>query len=241
MKKSLAVAAIGLTVGFGLVGSTQADERAWAWSPLGIGLAAPIQLPFMESDVYGIRIGGLTGINHDVYGLDCGVAEISTGNFAGVQAAAFTWTEGCAYGLQVGAFANVVREGEIGLQAGLVNAVWGDAVGLQLGAVNYDGSYVGLQVGGLLNWNNGLSWGCEIAPVNANQDEFVGGAIGALVNYSEKFRGCSIGLVNVAYEATGCQLGLVNACDDLHGVQVGLVNLICKSKLPIMVIANASF
>ena len=47
--------------------------------------------------------------------------------------------------------------------------------------------------------------------------------------------------VNVAYDVTGCQLGLVNACDHMHGVQFGLINMICGSKLPIMVIANAWF
>ena len=46
---------------------------------------------------------------------------------------------------------------------------------------------------------------------------------------------------NVSYEFTGYQLGLVNACDRMHGVQIGLINLICESKLPAMVIANASF
>ena len=61
------------------------------------------------------------------------------------------------------------------------------------------------------------------------------------MNYANKFRGFGLGLVNVAYEVNGCQLGLVNACDRMHGVQFGLINLICESKLPIMVLANASF
>ncbi|MBQ0031449.1 MAG: hypothetical protein KBT68_01465, partial [bacterium] len=68
MMKSTKAMAIALAVGLGFNGLTNAEDRAWAWSPLGIGIAAPIQLPFVESDVYGIRIGGLFGYNHDVYG-----------------------------------------------------------------------------------------------------------------------------------------------------------------------------
>lgn len=78
MKKLMVIAALTA----GLVVSAQAEERAWAWSPLGMGIAAPVQLPFIQSDVYGIRIGGLFGYNADVYGLDAGVAEICSGDFA---------------------------------------------------------------------------------------------------------------------------------------------------------------
>ena len=241
MKKSVAAMMIGLAVGLGLSNVSKADERAWRWSPLGIGLAAPIQLPFMSSDVYGLRIGGFLGYNHDVYGLDCGVCGICGGGFRGIQLDAFSWTEGDVYGVQVGAIANVVAGRQISLQVGAVNVVWGDAAGVQLGLVNYDADFAGVQFGGILNWNNATSYGFEVGLVNANQEEYFGCAIGALVNYSDSFKGFGCGLVNVAYDVTGCQLGLVNACDRMHGVQIGLVNMICESKLPIMTIMNASF
>ena len=84
MMKSTKAMAVALAIGFGFNGLANAEERAWAWSPLGIGIAAPVQLPFIDSDVYGIRIGGLFGYNRDVYGIDAGVAEICSGNFAGL-------------------------------------------------------------------------------------------------------------------------------------------------------------
>ena len=80
MKKSTVALVIGLAAGIGFNTAARADDRAWAWSPLGIGIAAPIQLPFMDSDIYGIRIGGLFGYNNDVYGIDAGVAEVCEGN-----------------------------------------------------------------------------------------------------------------------------------------------------------------
>ena len=240
MKKSLL--ALSLLSLFAV--SSKADERSWNWSPLGIGIAAPVQLPWTETDVYGLRFGGLFGWNRNVYGLDLGLAEIcsneSVGNFAGVQASAMSWTEGNAYGLQVAGLANVVKGGTWALQAAFANAVWEDCRGLQLGAINYTVGLKGCQIG-LVNWNDLASYGLDIGLVNANQMEFTGWSFGALVNYAESYRGFALGLVNCAYDVTGCQIGLVNACDHMHGVQFGLVNMICGSPLPIMVIANAWF
>ena len=241
MKKSVAVVLTGLAVGLGFVSASHADDRAWAWSPLGVGLAAPIQLPFTSTDVYGIRFGGFLGANNDVYGLDAGVAEYTAGDFAGVQASAFSWTQGRSYGLQCAGLANVVREQAYALQAAPVNVDWAEFTGLQLGLVNYDSAFMGIEVGGIVNWNNMMSYGVEVSAINANQEEFSGFALGGLVNYSQTFTGFSCGLVNVAYGMTGFQLGLVNACDRMHGVQFGLINMITESKLPIMVLANAAF
>ena len=241
MKKSAVAVMFGLAAALSFAEPARTDDRSWRWSPVGIGISAPLQLPFIESDVYGLRIGGFFGYNNDVCGLDLGLAEVCAGDFRGAQVSAMSWTEGNAYGLQLAPLANVVNGRSITLQVAFANVDWDDAGGLQLGVVNYDANYAGVQVGGLINWNNANSYGLELAVINANQDEFYGWSFGALVNYSDKYRGCGIGLVNVAYEVTGLQLGLVNACDRLHGVQFGLVNLICESKLPIMVLANASF
>ena len=239
MKKSIVM--IGLVVGLGFIGLSRAEERAWPWSPLGIGIAAPVQLPFISSDIYGIRIGGLFGYNHDVFGLDVGVAEMTSGDFAGVQGAAFSWTEGNAYGLQLSALANVVVGKSVTFQTALVNALHDDAGGLQLGAINYNESYAGVQAGAIINWNVTSSAGLQLGLINANQEDFFGWSFGALVNHAGTFRGFECGLINLAYDMTGCQLGLINACDEMHGVQLGLINLIDNSKLPIMVLANASF
>ena len=241
MKKFLMAMTVGLAAGFCFGEKDMDDERSWAWSPVGVGLAAPIQLPFIESDVYGLRLGGLFGFNHDVYGLDLGVAEMCGGSFAGLQGSVLSWTEDNAYGLQLGMLGNVVNGRSIALQIGCVNVDWDDATGVQLGVANYNSNYAGVQFAGVINWNKISSCGLQLSPINANQAEYFGWAFGAIVNYSEKFRGFGCGFVNVAYEVTGLQLGVVNACDRMQGVQLGLVNLICESKLPIMVLANANF
>lgn len=240
MKKSTMMMAVALAIGLGV--SAKAEERSWAWSPIGIGLAAPIQLPYVESDVYGLRLGGFFGYNHDVYGLDLGVAEVCSGGFRGLLVSALSWVDhDDVYGAQLAGLANIVNASTKALQVAPLNVVWEEAVGAQLGLVNVTAEFTGLQVGGIVNWNDLASYGLEIGAVNANQQEFYGWAFGGLVNYADSFNGFACGFVNVAYDVTGCQLGVFNACDRMHGVQIGLVNLICGSKLPIMVIANAWF
>jgi len=244
MKKSMVAALIGLAVGLGSVSSSQAEEaqpRSWAWSPVGIGLAAPLQLPYMESDVYGIRLGGFFGANAAVYGLDCGLAELTYEDFVGAQFSLLSWTEGSAYGLQASAFANVVELPAVGVQAACVNVDWTGFTGLQLGLVNYDIGFTGLQLGALLNWNTTVTTGLQAGLVNVDLDDFAGAAFG-LVNKSNAMTGFQLGLVNVCREGTGCQVGLFNAAERLRGVQIGLLNLIANNrKLPVMVLANAAF
>ena len=235
MKKTLFAAALAA----GVIGFAKAEEHAWAWSPLGIGIAAPIQLPFVDSDIYGLRLGGFFGWNADVFGLDADVFALETGDMAGVQGAAFTWTSESAYGIQLAALANVVDGNVFGFQASSVNVDWGEVWGLQFGVVSYCNSFSGIQFGGL-NWDNTPSCGWQTAVVNANQEDFVGLSAGAF-NYSQRTAGLQLGVVNIADSMTGCQIGVVNAVQRAHGIQIGLVNMICEGPLPIMVIANASF
>ena len=178
------------------------------WSPVGVGIAAPVQWPWVTSSVYGLRFGGLCGYNNDVYGLDLGVLDFAEG------------TTGS-------------------LAAGFANIVYGEGYGLQAAALNYDGAFYGMQVGAL-NWANYESRGLVIGAANVNLQDFAGFAIGA-VNYAGSASAVQIGAFNCAYEAKGLQIGFLNACDRLYGVQIGAFNIIANSKLPIMVIANASF
>ena len=242
MKKSMIAALVGLSVGVGLVNSSQAtEERSWAWSPLGVGIAAPLQLPFTDTDICGLRLGGFFGWNADVFGVDAGVAELTTGDFAGLQLAAFSWTCGNAYGVQAAPVANVVGGNVFGVDASFVNVTHGDFWGLQFGGVNYANSTFGVQFGGAINWNSSVSAGWQTAVANADQDEFTGFSLG-VVNLARTFTGFDLGFVNLADDMMGCQMGVFNACNRMHGVQIGLLNLITESpRLPVMVIANAWF
>ena len=237
MNRTLVAAALAATLGF--AGNARAEDRVWAWSPLGVGIAAPLQLPLVDSDIYGLRFGGLFGWNADVFCIDSGVVGLENGRLAGVQATAFSWTSGWAAGIQAAGIANVVDENFYGLQTALVNVDWGDFWGLQVAPVDVVNSLRGIQVSGF-NWVNSSAYGWQTGVANATQEELAGFAVG-VVNYSMRLAGCQVGAINLADEATGVQIGVLNAVERMRGVQIGVLNLICEGPVPFMVVANANF
>lgn len=214
-------------------------RRSWPWSPLGIGIAAPVQLPFTDSDVYGLRIGGLLGMERDVIGLDVGLVEMTRGGFTGLQVAGFSWTGADVCGLQFSAAGNIALGSAVGGVFGLCNVFYGDVTGFELGAVNYDASLAGVQ-SGAVNWNRFDSAGAQVGAFNWNDAAFTGCAVGAL-SFSDGFTGAQIGFVNSANTVTGVQIGAVNACESITGVQIGLINLIASSPVSAMIVANMMF
>jgi len=170
-----------------------AINSALAWSPIGIGIAAPAQLPLMSDNVYGLRLGGLFGYNEEVIGVDLGLAEVTTGN---------------AYALQVGAV-NVVHGEAAGLQVGAISY--------------NEHTFAGVQVSPLGSWNGLDAYGLQFALVNADQTAFGGFAFGGInyaakmtgaqfgvLNFADSMTGLQIGGINVCDKAEGIQIGLIN-------------------------------
>ena len=133
---------------------------AQEFEPIEIALWSGVQIHNQESDISGLRFS-LYGVNRSMSGLDVGVVGrttgdqqglfygfvgITDGDFAGWQAGYFAnITKGRASGVQTG-FYNQAGSGAVG-QAGLVNRVADDAVGLQFGLVNTAGSFEGARLG----------------------------------------------------------------------------------------------
>lgn len=245
MKKLMSVAFLALTA-FAAVADEGRVERSWKWSPLGVGIAAPIQLPFTDTDIYGLRFGGLLGVNRHVYGIDAGLVEVSGGEFCGIQASVFSWTTSDAGGIQVGALANVVQRSFCGLQVSPFNLVFAEPTcGVQVGGLfNYNVAFEGVQFGGLLNWETSNFAGWQVGGLaNIVKEDGVGFSVGGL-NLMNRYVGFELGCVNLAEECVGLQLGLFNGANKLTGVQIGLLNLVCNEPLfniPVMPVVNASF
>jgi len=240
MKKLMMVA-----LAAGLAGMSPAeenlsdDERSWPSFPVGLGLAAPLQIPWMESDVTWVRLSCLYGDNANVRGLGLGLVQRAQ-TFRGLQVSGFGWTSGNLTGCAFGGLANVIGGSGKALEAGLANVTWGDFSGVSLGAVNYGGAVAGLEVGALVNWTCLGSRGLQVATVNADQVKYTGMSAG-VINYGYAFSGLQLGVINLSEDMTGVQIGAINACDTLRGLQLGFINVVSTSPLPIMVIANASF
>jgi hypothetical protein len=237
MKKSMICAIAALAAGFVFAEDDSAGNDV---SPLGVSLVAPLQDPFIEDDVCGLRLNLLMAMNNDVCGLDLGLVGINNGCMKGMQLNAFNWVNGDVDALQIGVLANVSRGDVAALQAGLFNVVSGDVKGMQLSLVSYEDSFAGLQLAGVLNWNAADSVGAQFALGNADIENFDGFSCGAL-NWAFSMTGFQLGLFNFSEEAVGLQLGVFNAANDMTGFQIGLVNLICESPLPVMTVVNAKF
>ena len=224
------------------------DNDNLEFSPLGLGIAAPIQLPFMNSDVYGLRLGGLFAVEREVIGLDIGLVERTKLDFTGLQASAFSITgrdAGCsgravAEGLNLFAgLCNLTSGSHIGGIFGLCNIVYGDVTGLEVGVVNYDSSILGMQIGAV-NWNSFASAGAQVGVYNKNVGKFTGLNLGG-ISFAEEIVGAQIGFINCVDNCTGLQLGVINACENMAGIQIGALNLIATSPVSAMVVANVMF
>ena len=106
-------------------------------TPLQIALFYPVQIYNDKTNVRGLKINIVHGLNHSVYGLDAGVINEVSHVILGIQAGLINKNETI-----------------IGVQAGLVNSSK-KVGGLQVGLVNSTDNMFGLQVGLLNSIKNG--------------------------------------------------------------------------------------
>ena len=190
MKKLMFAAVAALTLGFAT--TAKAENDTWKWSPIGLGIVAPAQIPFTDSHVHGLRLGGLFALNEDVLGLDCGLANVA----GGVE-----------YALQLGAV-NIVKGDFGGIQLGVVNYDAALTSGFQCGLSNWTSfNFYGLQLGGE-NVAQRYLGGFAIGAINYS-DTVEGAQIGA-INLANDVTGCQIGVINACDNINGIQIGAIN-------------------------------
>lgn len=210
-------------------------------TPVVVSLADPVQLPQANYNVSGVRWDIFYGCNFTVKGFDFGLVGRVNDSFTGCSLTAANWVEGDVVGAQIGAVANVSRGNTTGFQtAAIVNYDHGVFTGCQLGLVNYDGTFNGVQLGGL-NWDKGACYGLQLGAGNIAVSEFHGWSVG-LVNYTERMSGLQFGVINVAGETgSGVQIGCFNGAPKFSGVQIGLLNVIGNAAIPVLPIVNGNF
>ncbi len=166
------------------------------WTPVQLALVNPVQVFPEKTDVRGLRINLLYGLNENVSGLDIGVANQVTNRFKGAQIGAYPFGG-----------VNITKELS-GLQLagffGGVNIADGKTVGIQVSGmvagINYAGDVTGAQVSGLL--------------LGVNVAKNVKGLQACVIyNQAESMQGLQIGLVNYCIELKGIQIGLVNVIE----------------------------
>lgn len=245
MKKICCVAGALLIGGAALAegaSETFQSEADPSWTPVKIALVSPLQVPSPAQDVAGVRLDLIAGRSRSVTGLDFGVFGAADDDFCGLAAnAAVDWVNGNVYGVEIAGLGNMTIGNAYGLlAAGAVNYVRGDFAGLQIAAVNVDGSFSGCQFG-LVNRNSGMATGLQLALWNSNRTESSVWSLGA-VNVGVKFSGLQLGVINSVTESgSGLQVGVFNSAAKLSGCQIGLLNLIGNAEIAVLPLVNFAF
>ena len=157
---SAVVLAMVLCMGVAPVVSAQNNSGAGApvavtqgngpYTPFMLSFTSPLEVPFRDFDVGGLRVNIIYGECHNFDGLDLGLAGRATGHGNGLQANAI----------------NIIDGDGLGVQGNwIVGFVKGEYDGLQVGAVNYADTMQGLQIGALYNGANYMQ-GLQIGLIN---------------------------------------------------------------------------
>jgi hypothetical protein len=142
-----------------------------------LSFVTPLQVPARTFDVTGLRLSLVYGESHHFQGLDVGAVGRSTGNSAGIH---------------INLLATVTE---------------GDALGLQVGCVNYvKGAFKGLQIG-----------------LSSYAKDARAGQIGVF-NGADHIAGFQLGLINVTRTMIGVQIGVVNVVRDNDVPFLPLIN-----------------
>ena len=208
------------------------DEGVVGWTPLAIGLATPVQLPWGIDrwDVFGLDLNLLYSDAPKMYGIGVGGLGLTTRNDL--------------MGLGVSGLCNFALEDVYGLRATIgANICRGTVYGFEAGCFGYHKAMRGIDIeflGGICDEMYGIQAGLV---VNFAREMSYGWTIAGGVNIADKAYGCQSAIVfNHAGLLHGCQIGIVNFADECEwGFQIGLVNIIMSNRLKVLPIVNGYF
>lgn len=113
--------------------------------------------------------------------------------------------------------------------------------GLQVfGLLNYnEGRFYGFRALNFVNYTQGRTRGYSVFSTINVEKHVVGGRFLSLLNYADKLNGVDLGAVNVSKSAKGIQIGVFNYADWLDGVQIGVINFAMNSAIfPVFPVIN---
>ena len=234
MKKSVAFgfAALALAVSVPAFAEEE-EEGAIGWTPVAIGLASPVQLPWGMArwDVFGLDLNLFYSDAPKMYGIGIGGLAMTTrDDLMGWQLSGLcNWNAKDIYGIRTTLGANISFHETYGVDIGgfayREGEMWG--VDVEFIGAYQQSNFWGVQGVGLVSFTTAQTYGANLA---------VGGNI-AKVAY-----GLEVGCFNFADELHGCQIGLVNFARECPwGFQIGLVNIILDNKIKVLPIVNAYF
>ena len=211
--------------------------------PAQLLLSWRLDAPLERSNVYGLRLDFPYGNNAgELVGADLGFVSVLGDGMTGFQFTGFNLIDlASVKGFQFGAIANRARDFH-GVQiSGVVNWNEDESAGVQIGTINYGGEFAGFQLGGV-SWMEGRFTGVSLDAMLTARNDFTGWSVAAF-NYGHKdVSGAQMGGINVAAEtSSGLQLGFINLAKHHEGLQLGLVNINSDGFLPCFPFVNFNF
>ncbi len=232
MKIGFAAIAVAAAMNLSAGESETKASEAVGWTPVAIGLATPVQLPWGLNrwDVYGLDLNVFYSDAPKMYGLDVGgLATVVRDDMMGLQVSGlFNYGQGDVYGLRATLGLNMCKGTTYGCDLGML-AFRNKFVGFDaefLGSAQQE--MYGLQIGGLANVSSTISYGCSIAGIANVAKTAYGVQVAFIFNMTEELHGCQIGLVNYT-----------KLCP--NGFQIGLVNIVMQNRLKVLPIVNGYF
>lgn len=204
------------------------------WCQLSFYSPGDLMLPWARSDVYGLRLDLPYGNNSGkLIGADLGVVGVLGEGMTGLQVTGFNLVDlASVKGFQLGVIANRDRDFHGVQLSGILNWNEDESAGVQVGTVNYGGELTGLQIGGV-SWMVGSYTGVSFDGVLVARSNFTGWSLAGF-NFGHKdVSGVQMGGINVAEESsTGLQFGFINLAKHHEGLQLGLININSSGFLP---------
>ncbi len=231
LKLAFAAAAIAaITSATAAETAEERGEGAIGMTPIQIGLFAPVSIPWgfdwdvkgLDIDLFymetvklqGLGISGIVSRNRDELGgiLISGLCNWNDKDVRGLPLTlGANLCFGDVYGINVSSFA--MRNLMKGIDLDLV--------------ASYQKAFVGCQVSGICNFNEGYSKGASFA---------------LALNMAESLTGFQCAFINSTKELNGAQLGVINIAQECPwGFQIGLINIILDNRVKVLPIVNGYF
>lgn len=234
IKTVFATLALSASAAFAQDAEIEAEETEGAigWTPVAIGLATPVQLPW--------------GLNRwDVFGIDVNLFYTDTPKIYGAGVGGFALTtRDTAIGLLASGLANIALEDVYGLRAtfGLEYAQK-NVYGADLGLVGFREKLYGFDAAFLGSFQRSVC-GLQICGIaSVSTVESYGVNVAGLANLADTAYGLQVAIgINMTRELHGAQIALVNYTELCpSGFQIGLVNIIMQNRWPVLPIVNGFF
>ena len=227
---ALALAAVAPA--FAVSEETVAEEGPVGWTPIAIGIATPVQLPWGLNrwDVFGLDLNLVYSDAPTMYGLDLACFTLVRNEMRGGQVSLLgNLNFGDVYGARAAIGPNVAYRDVYGFEGGLGSMVLGNFYGLQmtfLGGVQKE--LWGVGIAGLANVSETMSYGATFAIGCNLAREAHGLQAAGIFNMTEDLHGAQIGLFNFAENCDG-------------GFQIGLINIIRSNWVKVLPFVNGYF